>query len=272
MNMKKIALFSALALCLAGFASCVEDKVYDVASVSDIKNTVAYTEEDAVTVTAKVTALVEITKVELKYKTGSAAEKAVAMTGSKDEYSGTIPAAPLGTKVTYRIEASTDGSTMSSPEVSYTVGEVPIDYTGLALNEINGNDKFIEIYNKGNDEIRIKGIFLKKDDKDVWTAPSAILKPGEFILLYSEDVLADHADHPTDYFFGSGLSSKKAVKVELFDPKGNSLNCFNLVNFVKKASASYSRVPDGTGDWYFTSATPSAKNANETSDKVEGLE
>ncbi len=277
MNMKKIALFSALALCLAGIASCVEDKVYDVASVSDIKNTVAYTEEDAVTVTAKVSALVSITNVNLKYKVGTEAEKTVPMLGITNMpmsciYQGTIPAAPVGTKVVYRIEASTEGSTTSSPEVSYTVGEAPIDYTGLALNEINGNDKFIEIYNKGNDEIRIKGISLQKDGKDVWTASSAILKPGELILLYSTDVQADHAGHPADCFFDSGLSAKKAVKVELFDPKGNSLDCFNLVNFVKKAEASYSRVPDGTGDWYFTSATPAAKNANETSDKVEGLE
>ncbi len=60
--------------------------------------------------------------------------------------------------------------------------------------------------------------------------------------------------------------------MELFDPKGNSLDCFNLVNLVKKAEASYSRVSDGTGEWYFTSVTPAAKNANETSDKVEGLE
>ena len=118
--MKKIALFSALALCLAGFASCVEDKVYDVASFSEIKNTVAYTEDDAVTVTAKISALVEITKVELKYKAGSESEKTVAMTGSKNEYSGTIPAAAVGTKVVYHIEASTEGNTMCSQEVSYT--------------------------------------------------------------------------------------------------------------------------------------------------------
>ena len=187
-------------------------------------------------------------------------------------YQGTIPAAPVGTKVVYHIEASTDGNTECSPEVSYTVGEVPIDYTGLALNELNGNDKFIEIYNKGKEDIHIKGISIQKDGKDVWTAPSAILKSGEFVLLYSTDVQADHAEHPEGYFFGSGLSAKKAVKVELFDPKGGSLDCFNLVNFVKKASASYSRVPDGTGAWYFTSATPAAKNANETADKVEGLE
>ena len=68
------------------------------------------------------------------------------------------------------------------------------------------------------------------------------------------------------------LAQASPPKVELFDPKGGSLDCFNLVNFVKKASASYSRVPDGTGAWYFTSATPAAKNANETADKVEGLE
>lgn len=272
MNMKKIALFSVLAFFLAGFASCVEDKVYDVATVTDIKNTVAYTEEDDVTVTAKVTALVEVTKVEIKYKSGTEAEKTVPMTGVKSEYSGTIPAAPVGTKVVFRIEASTEGNTMTSQEVSYTVGEVPIDYSGLVLNELNGNDKFIEIYNKGKEEVRIKGIYVQKDGKSVWTAPSAILKPGGFVLLYSTDVQADHGEHPADYFFGSGLSAKKAVKVELFDPAGASLDCFNLVNFVKKASASYSRVPDGTGEWYFTSSTPSASNANETSDKVEGLE
>lgn len=94
--MKKIALFSALALILAGFASCVEDKIYDVASISDIKNTVAYTEDDAVTVTAKVTALVEITKVELLYKAGTEAEKTVPMIGMTNDagvYQGTIPAA-----------------------------------------------------------------------------------------------------------------------------------------------------------------------------------
>lgn len=154
--MKKIALFSALALILAGFASCVEDKIYDVASISDIKNTVAYTEDDAVTVTAKVTALVEITKVELLYKAGTEAEKTVPMIGVTNDagvYQGTIPAAPVGTKVVYHIEASTDGNTECSPEVSYTVGEIPIDYTGLALNELNGNDKFIEIYNKGKEDI-----------------------------------------------------------------------------------------------------------------------
>lgn len=277
MNMKKIAILSALALILAGFTSCVKDKVYDVASISDITNTVAYTEDDDVTVTAKVTALVGISNVELKYRAGAEAEKTVYMVGITNTlmsglYQGTIPGTPVGTKVTYRVVASTDDNTVSSPEASYTVGEVPIDYTGLALNEINGNDKFIEIYNKGKEEIRINGISIQKDEKAVWTAPSAVLKPGEFILLYSTDVQADHGEHPADYFFTSGLSAKKAVKVELFDPKGNSLDRFNLVNFVKKADASYSRVPDGTGEWYFTSATPSAKNADETTDKVEGLE
>ena len=117
------------------------------------------------TVTAKVTALVEITKGELLYKAGTEAEKTVPMTGMTNDagvYQGTIPAAPVGTKVVYHIEASTDGNTECSPEVSYTVGEVPIDYTGLALNELNGNDKFIEIYNKGKEDIHIKGISIQK--------------------------------------------------------------------------------------------------------------
>ncbi len=274
--MKKTALFAALTLTFALGTSCVEDKIYDGVTISGLQNTVAYTEDDAVTVTANVASLVDIAKVELKYKLGGAAEATAAMSSvSKGVYSGTIPGAAEGTKVTYRVEASTGSRSAVSAEASYTVGEVPIDYSGLVLNELNGNDKFIELYNKGNDEIRIKGVNIIKDDKveeAVWTAPSAIIKPGEYILLYSEDVQADHPEQSADYIFHSGLSAKKAVKIELRDPKGNRIDVFNLVQCVTKAEASYARVPDGSGSWYHCAATPGKANENNTANPVEGLE
>ena len=67
------------------------------------------------------------------------------------------------------------------------------------------------------------------------------------------------------------LSAKKAVRVELKDPVGNGLDDFNLVTVAKTAPASYSRVPDGSGNWFYTPATPGAKNSTDNSDPVTGL-
>lgn len=268
--MKKFILaILAAAVALTG---CVEDSIYNKASVSNLKNTVAYNEDDAVTVTAEVSALVPVQEASILYKAGSASEQKVPMTASGKTWTGQIPAQPMGTEVKYRVEAVTEGGVASSAEVSYKVGDVPVNYSGLVLNELNGNDKFIELFNKGTEEIRIKGVTIRKDEKEVWKAGSVILKGGEYLLLYSVDVQADHPDHDAASFFDSGLSAKKAVRVELFDPKGNSLDKFNLVNFVKKAPASYSRVPNGTGGWFFTDATPAAVNSSDNSAPVEGLE
>lgn len=268
--MKKF-IFTLIAAAV-GLTACVEDPIYNMASVSNLKNTVAYNEDDAVTVTAEVTALVPVLEANLIYKAGSAAEKREKMTASGKTWTGQIPAQPLGTEVKYSVEAVTDGGTVRSTEVSYKVGDVPINYSGLVLNELNGNNKFIELFNKGTEDIRIKGVTIQKDEKLVWTAGSVILKPGAYLLLYSVDVKADHPDHDPDCFFDSGLSAKKAVKVELFDPKGASLDKFNLVNFKMTAPASYSRVPNGTGGWFFTDATPAAVNASDNSTPVQGLE
>ena len=43
----------------------------------------------------------------------------------------------------------------------------PIGYSGLVLNELNGNDKFIELYNKGGEALSLKGIYMEKDGKNV---------------------------------------------------------------------------------------------------------
>ena len=263
--MKKIALFAALALALV---SCVEDKIYDGVTVSGLQNTIDYTEDDAVTVTANVASLVDVTKVELKYKLGSAAEATATMTSTaKGVYTGTIPGAPEGTKVTYRVAAYTANRNTVSAEASYTVGEVPIDYSGLILNELNGNDKFIELYNKGKDEIRIKGVYLIKDsnaEEATWTAPSIILKPGEYVLLYSVDVQADHPEIAEDHIFNSGLSAKKAVRIQLMDPKGNCIDDFNFAKHPgTKYKGSFGRNADGK--WYNqTEATPGAANIDGT--------
>lgn len=270
--MKKI--FIAAFAMLFALSSCVEDKLYPIPTVTELSNTIAYDETEDVTVTAIVSALVPVTEVNLFYKAGSAAAAKVKMEGLGESFTGIIPAQPMGTEVKYYVEAATDGGTATSKEASYTVGVIPIDFTPLKLNELNGNDKFIEIINTGSEAINIKGIKVYKDTKDVWTGPNRDLAPGAFLLLYSEDVVVaggPQEGYDSELVFGSGLSAKKAVRVQLSDPVGNSLDDFNLVTVSKTAPASYSRVPDGSGTWCFTPATPGAKNSTDNSDPVTGL-
>lgn len=146
-----------------------------------------------------------------------------------------------------------------------------IDYTGLVLNELNGNDKFIELYNGASEAIDITGIQINKDDNGiVWTAPSRTIKAGEYLLLYSEDVvIAGEAQEGYDktLVFGSGLSSKKAVHITLFKPDGSTVvDDFNLVNHPtpgEKIKGSYGRNKDGK--WYIQpEATPGKANVDGT--------
>ena len=145
-------------------------------------------------------------------------------------------------------------------------------YSGLVLNELNGNDKFIELYNKGEESISLKGVYIEKDGKNVWKAGDITLEAGAYLLLYSEDVIAE--EHPeyegSGLVFSSGLSAKKEVRVQLFTPAGVSIDDFNLVDYSTPASASYSRCPDGTGAWTYAAATPGAANA-ESTELVGGL-
>ena len=260
----------ALALPLV-LSSCLKDEVYGGASISDISNTIAYTADDAVTVTAKVEALVPLKEVNVVYSVNGGSEQKVAMSGS-GTYQGVIPAQPLDSEVSYFIEAGTSSMTTVSKAIKYTVGAVPIDYSGLKLNELNGNDKFIEIYNAGADVPTIAGIYIEKDGKNVWTGDNRPLKKGEYLLLYSEDVAVAggaHEGYDPALVFASGLSAKKAVRVQLFSPAAASLSDFNLVECAGPAPASYSRNKDGK--WYHAEATPGAANVEGT-EVVQGLE
>ena len=272
--MKKI-LFAALFL-IAGFTtSCVKDDLYDgPASISNLKfSPEAVTPKDAVTVSATITDLRSVTSAILKYSVSGGAAQSVNMTAGGSVYSGVIPAQPDKAVVTFHIEAVNEkGYTAKSADKSYTVAAVVVDYSGLILNELNGNSKFIELYNKGSKDIPLEGVYICKDsenDAPVWVCDDRTLAPGQFLLLYSEDVQADYPAHPEALIFHSGLSAKKNVRIQLFNPAGSSIDDFNLTAIAKTATASYSRNADGK--WAHATATPGAAN-QESTDYVAGLQ
>ena len=266
-------MFVALAL-LMGLASCVKDKQYPGITISNVSyNPTAVQADDDVTVTATITCFKDFTA-KLVYMTGADSKaNEVAMTaGDNDLYSAVIPAQPDGTKVTFCVQAKNDEATAVSPDMEYEVGAVAVDYSVLRLNELNGNDKFIEIYNTGADAINLNGVYIEKDGAQNWLADNTVkIDAGGYLLLYSEDVTIDgaaQAGYPESLTFHSGLSAKKNVRIQLFTPAGVSIDDFNLTNIDANdpayipAPASYSRNADG--NWYYADATPGAANVDGT--------
>ncbi len=269
--MKKI-MFVALAL-LMGLASCVKDKQYPGITISNVTyNPTAVQENDEVTVTATITSFKEILEAKVVY-TIDGESLSLAMTkGTNNLYKAVIPAFADGTTVSFYVEADNNEVTAASPVMEYTVGAVAIDYSVLRLNELNGNDKFIEIYNAGADAINLNGVYIEKDGAQNWLADNTVkIDAGGYLLLYSEDVTiegAAQAGYPESLTFHSGLSAKKNVRIQLFTPAGVSIDDFNLTGIDANdpayipAPASYSRNADGK--WYYSDATPGAVNVDGT--------
>ena len=263
-------MFVALAL-LMGLASCVKDKQYPGINISNVSYApTAVQAEDDVTVSATITSFRDFTA-KLVYMTDDASKvNELTMTADgEDIYSAVIPALPDGTKVKFHIEAMNGEATAASPEMEYEVGAVAVDYTVLRLNELNGNDKFIEIYNTGADPINLNGVYIEKDGTQNWLADNTVkIEAGGYLLLYSEDVVADHPEYAEALIFHSGLSAKKNVRIQLFTPAGVSIDDFNLTNIDANdpayipAPGSYSRNADGK--WYYADATPGAVNVDGT--------
>ena len=260
-------MFVALAL-LIGLASCVKDKQYPGITISNVSYTpTAVQELDDVTVTATIISFNQFTA-KLVYTIADAKPVEVAMTTGeeKDVYTAVISGQPDGTTVSFYILA--EGTLVAqSPTMEYTVGAVAIDYSVLRLNELNGNDKFIEIYNTGTEAINMNGVYIEKDGNQNWVADNTVkIEAGGYLLLYSEDVQADMPEYPESLIFHSGLSAKKNVRIQLFTPAGESIDDFNLTNIDANdpayipAPASYSRNADG--NWYYADATPGAENVD----------
>lgn len=269
-TMKKIQLALLLLATMVLATSCVEDKVYEgpskIESVSMMPE--APTSFDDVVVTAVVSGLQSVKTATLNYKAGSNSGS-VPMSGNGNTWMGTIPAQPDGTKVTYTVTIVNDADfTSVSPEKEYTVGDKPSDFTKLVLNELYAAadadaEKYIELYNNGDDPIKLKDVVIKKDETESWRG-------------LAEDVIMGHsyytivgAKGSTEHGLSSGFSNKKSVLIEIYDPNNNLIDKFQRGEkedawgnqSLAKVTGSWSRCPNGTGKFMITEETTlGAKN------------
>ena len=268
-TMKKIQL-AFLLLATLVLASCVKDNVYEGPSKIDAvtMSPEAPTSFDDIVITVNVSGLQAVKSATLNYNAGSQ-KGSLPMSGNGNIYTATIPAQPDGTKVTYTVTIENEaGFTTVSPEKEFTVGDKPSDFTKLVLNELYGaadadSEKFIELYNNGDDPIKLKDVVIKKDEEETWRGLD-----GEVIMGHSFFTIVG-AKNTTPRGFSIGFSNKKSVLVELYDPNNNLLDKFERGEkqdgwgnqSLAKVTGSWSRCPNGTGKFMITETTTlGAKN------------
>ena len=252
------------------FAACVEDNLYEGPSaiVSVVPDNTAPTSETPVTITAEFSGLQAISSATLTYDAnGTKAD--VTMTGSGNVWKGVIPPQPDKTTVKYFVTVVNEANyTTTSKELEYVVGDPPIEYDKLRLNELYGaaatdDGKFIELYNNSDNPIKLKDVVLRKDEAVCWTGIDGEVIPahGVFGII--------GAKNTTPRGISSGFSAKKSVLVELVDPNGNVIDKFQRGEkadgwgnqSLASVKVAWGRVPDGTGKWMQVDPTPNEKNA-----------
>ena len=163
--------------------------------------------------------------------------------------------------------------------------------TGIVLNELSGADKFIELYNTTDKELSLEGVYVVKYDfskeggkSTTWTgAKGMTIAAKGFVVLESSD-LADPAEdgdpnyayESANHVFKGGLSGKKNVFIELYSAADEKLSEFKrgeegagwnqVSGFNNDKKHTFSRVPDGTGEFVYADPTKGAANGAKVAD------
>ena len=163
--------------------------------------------------------------------------------------------------------------------------------TGIVLNELSGADKFIELYNTTDKELSLEGVYLVKYDssKDggkstTWTGAAGMkIAAKGYVVLESSDLSDPAEDGDENYVYESanhvfkgGLSGKKNVFIELYSAADEKLSEFKrgdegagwnqVSGFNNDKKHTFSRVPNGTGEWAYADPTKGAENGAKVAD------
>ena len=156
---------------------------------------------------------------------------------------------------------------------------------GVVMNELDGQNKFIELYNTTDKEISLEGVTLVKYDSSkeggkstTWEGAAGMkIAAKGYVVLESSD-LADPEEkgdpnykyESANHVFKGGLSPKKNVMIELYDAKGKLLDTFvrgtegagwnQVKGYAENEECSFSRVPNGTGNFAYAAPTKGAAN------------
>jgi hypothetical protein len=200
--------------------------------------------------------------------------------GIAESYSATIPAQVEGSLLSYWIEATDDEGLISSDPVdngsySYTsttenysaslvVNEFMASNDACCSDEFDNFDDWIEIYNFGETDIDLGGMYITDDlaDITVWqiptTAPdSTTVVAGGFLVLWADKEPEQGILHVDLKLSGGG------EQIGLFAADQFNNVVIDTLSYTEQfADTSYARITDGGAEWQFDiTPTPGSTNA-----------
>jgi hypothetical protein len=195
--------------------------------------------------------------VKIQWTLDNTAQTDIAMTASGDVYSGTIPKQAINSVIAYSVVAQNSAGGEASVAGNYLVRDaaIVVDYTTLVINEVNGVDKWFEIYNTGSVAINLAGVTAHYSNSEPVSWNSTNTWTGS-----SDDEIPAGGFFSTTGTLGTGLSANNAnVRLQLRAPDGTPLDTYEKLTNVNTGQGydnltnkSHVRVPDGTGVWYYT--------------------
>jgi len=151
-----------------------------------------------------------------------------------------------------------------------------VDYTKLKLNEVSGvggdSNRFYELINTGNKDIPLYNckIYYNANLATGGKLPSGkgnLTWTGSTSQKIEADKLFSLIGRNTPGSFTTGLTPARVLIITLEDPRGNVIDrCVRAKDTgeYEITDKSFSRIPDGTGDFYFTPPTPNTTNGTST--------
>lgn len=129
------------------------------------------------------------------------------------------------------------------------------------IDENGDYDDWIELYNAGDTDIEIGGMYLTDDFTNVtkWQIPDTIVTAGGFLLFWADNEVMEgplHTNFKLDAANGEGIG--------LYDVDDQENLLIDAKSFAPQPrDTSYGRYPDGDDHWQFFS-TPTPGTANVT--------
>jgi spore coat protein CotH len=152
-----------------------------------------------------------------------------------------------------------DENTISLPDYEgiLFINEFMADNETTIADEAGEFDDWIEIYNSGDEEIDLSGMYMTDDlaDPMIWQIPEGItIAAGGYLLVWADSDAEQGSTH-ADFKLGSGgedIGLIAADGVTVID---------SLTYTAQSTDISYGRIPDGGESWTFMSTpTPESEN------------
>jgi spore coat protein CotH len=141
---------------------------------------------------------------------------------------------------------------------SLVINEFLADNVQTIGDERGSYDDWLELYNPGNEKVRLSGMYLTNDlgNPTLWQFPDTTIAPDGFILVWAD---GDGGEGPLHASFNL---NKGGGQIGLFLRKG--MEVIPIDQFIfdpQMTDISYGRFPDAKGDWRsFSKATPGRSN------------